>query len=164
MNIIDAIKLLEERVPNPSEGLPDEIFYYASRLTPLVNVDLLVKDKNNRVLLSWRHDRYAGEGWHLPGGIVRFRETLEERVRKVAEKEIGVAVDFDPVPVEVNQIIIKEIKDRSHFISILYNCRLSADFVPENKRLAETDAGYLKWHDGCPDDLLKLHNIYRKFL
>ena len=76
-------------------GLPDEVFYYISRTTPLVNVDLLIKDENGRTLLSWRNDRYAGKGWHVPGGIVRFKETLETRVQKVAEIEVGVNISFE---------------------------------------------------------------------
>lgn len=164
MNIADAIAILNKQVPNPQAGLPDELFFYISRVTPLVNVDLLIKDEFGRTLLSWRNDQYAGEGWHLPGGIVRFRETLETRVKKVAETEIGISVDFDPNPIAINQIIRNEREIRSHFISILYKCTLSSAFVPENKGLSNTDEGYLKWHATCPDNLLKFHEIYRKFL
>jgi colanic acid biosynthesis protein WcaH len=164
MNMIDAIKILDQQVPNPADGLPDELFYFISRVTPLVNVDLLIKDELGRTLLSWRNDQYAGQGWHLPGGIVRFKETLETRVKKAAEIEIGRAVDFDPHPIALNQIIHKTDKIRSHFISILYKCSLPSVFVPENKGLSNVDAGYLKWHTVCPDDLLKFHEIYKMFL
>jgi colanic acid biosynthesis protein WcaH len=164
MNIADAIAILDKEVANPSAGLPDELFFFVSRVTPLVNVDLLIKDESGRTLLSWRDDRYAGKGWHLPGGIVRFRETLETRVRKVAESEIGRPVDFDPLPLAVNEIIHNEHKIRSHFVSILYRCSLPSAFIPGNKGLSEVDSGYLKWHAACPDNLLKWHTIYRKFL
>lgn len=164
MNIADAIAVLDKQVPNPSAGLPDELFYYISKITPLVNVDLLIKDENGRTLLSWRDDQYCGKGWHVPGGVVRFRETLETRVKKVAETEIGTSVDFDPNPIAINQIILNECEIRSHFISILYKCSLSSAFVPENKGISNTDPGYLMWHDNCPDNLLKFHEIYRKFL
>ena len=164
MNIAEAIAVLDKHVPNPSAGLPDEVFFYISRTTPLVNVDLLIKDEFGRTLLSWRNDQYAGKGWHLPGGIVRFRETLETRVKKVAETEIGTPVDFDPNPIAINQIILNERKNRSHFISVLYKCSLSAAFVPENKGISNIDSGYLKWHATCPDNLLKFHEIYMKFL
>jgi colanic acid biosynthesis protein WcaH len=129
-----------------------------------VNVDLLIKDENRRTLLAWRNDPYAGKGWHLPGGIVRFKESLETRLKKVAETEIGTSVDFDPNPIAINQIILKEYKNRAHFISILYKCSLSSAFIPENKGIFNTDQGYLMWHDTCPDNLLRLHEIYRKFL
>ena len=82
MNITDAIGVLNKQVSNSSAGLPDELFYYISRITPLVNVDLLIKDESERTLLSWRDDQYCGKGWHVPGGIVRFKETMETMVKK----------------------------------------------------------------------------------
>lgn len=160
MDITETIAQLEAKVPDPSSGLPDALFYYISRTTPLVNVDLLIKDEKSRTLLSWRNDRYCGRGWHIPGGIVRFREALETRIRKVAETEIGVAVEFDPVPMAINQIIVPEHADRSHFISILYRCFLSGTFIPQNNGMTKDDPGYLAWHEGCPGNLLKYHSIY----
>lgn len=164
MSIADAIAVLEKQVPNPSEGLPDELFYYISKTTPLVNVDLLIKDENGRTLLSWRNDQYCGKGWHVLGGIVRFKETLETRVRKVAETEIGIDIDFDTIPIAVNQCIHHEQDIRSHFISILYKCFPPSTFIPENKGLSHEDVGYLMWHDCCPDNLLKFHEMYRKYI
>ncbi|MCX6993115.1 MAG: NUDIX hydrolase [Kiritimatiellaeota bacterium] len=164
MNITDAIAVLDKQVPKPSAGLPDELFYYVSRTTPLVNVDLLVKDENGRTLLAWRDDRYCGKGWHVPGGIVRFKETLETRVKKVAETEIGADISFDPIPIAVNQCIHHERDIRSHFISILYKCFLSSAFVPQNKGLSMEDRGYLMWHDHCPDNLIQYHEVFRKYI
>ncbi|MDD5449038.1 MAG: NUDIX hydrolase [Candidatus Omnitrophica bacterium] len=164
MNLTDAIAIIEKHSPNPKAGLPDEVFYYISRVTPLVNVDLLIKDEFKRTLLSWRDDKYSGKGWHLPGGIVRFKETLDTRVKKVAEAEIGAPVNFDPAPIAINQIILKEHDVRGHFISILFKCSLTSDFVPKNTELSSSDAGYLMWHKTCPENLLKFHEIYRKYL
>jgi ADP-ribose pyrophosphatase YjhB (NUDIX family) len=164
MNIFQAIEFLEYQTPDPSQGLPDEIFYFISRTTPLVNVDLLIKDDNGQTLLAWRNDPYAGRGWHVPGGIVRFKETFEERIRKVAESELGVSVTFDPTPLALNQLIHKERDTRGHFISLLYKCYLPASYVPSNKGLAPGDRGYLQWHDSCPDDLIPYHEMYRGYL
>ena len=164
MDISDAISILDKQVPNPSAGLPDDLFFYISKVTPLVNVDLLIKDESGRTLLSWRNDQYAGQGWHLPGGVVRFKESLETRVKKVAETEVGAPVDFDPNPIAINQVMVTERDERGHFISILYKCSLPSVFVPGNKGLSITDPGYLKWHGTCPENLLKFHEIYRKYL
>ncbi|MDD5746082.1 MAG: NUDIX hydrolase, partial [Candidatus Omnitrophica bacterium] len=68
MDIAQAIAVLNEKVTNPSAGLPQELFYYISSITPMINVDLLVKDEKGRTLLAWRDDRYSGRGWHIPGG------------------------------------------------------------------------------------------------
>ncbi|MFZ2656840.1 MAG: NUDIX domain-containing protein [Victivallales bacterium] len=164
MSVSEAIAILDKQVPNPCLGLPDEVFYYISRTTPMLNVDLLIKDEKERTLLSWRDDQYAGKGWHIPGGIVRFKETLETRIMKVAENEVGAHVDFDPAPMAINQIILTESNTRGHFISILYKCYLPATFIPDNKGLPNTAAGYLMWHESCPVDLLKLQDIYRKYI
>jgi len=163
VNIHKAIEFLEKQIPNPSLGLPEEIFLFISRTTPLVNVDLLIKDENNRTLLSWRDDQYAGKGWHVPGGIVRFKEKLEERVQEVAKKEIGTAVKFDPIPLAINQMICER-DIRGHFVSILYKCFLSGKFIPKNKGLSNKDPGYLMWHDSCPTNLIKVHEIYRHYI
>lgn len=163
MNITDVIAILDKEVVNPQVGLPEEVFYFISRMTPLINVDLLIKDENGRALLGWRDDKYSGKGWHVLGGIIRFKETLEVRIKKVAETEIGAKIEFDPAPIAINQIICEK-NTRGHFISILYKCFLSSKFIPKNKGLTEKTPGYLKWHEDCPDNLLKFHEIYRKFL
>ncbi len=162
MNITDAIAILKNQVLSPTNWLPDELFYYVSQITPLVNVDLLIKDKRGRTLLSWRDDKYCGKGWHIPGGIIRFRETLEARVKNVAEIEIGVSVDFDPIPIAVNQMIHPGLEARSHFISILYKCFVPSLFIPKNVGLSCNDKGYLMWHNSCPDNLIEYHKKYYK--
>lgn len=161
----DAIKILDAYIKNPREGLPEDVFYFISRNTPLINVDLLVKDEAGRALLAWRDDTYSGVGWHLVGGIIRFKETMEARLKKVAELELGTSdITFDPNPLAINEIFNPEHENRGHFISVLYKCSLPSAFVPDNKDLKETDPGFLKWHEACPSDLLKFHEIYRKYL
>jgi len=163
MDIHKAIEFLEEQTPNPSLGLPEEIFLFISRTTPLVNVDLLIKDGKGRTLLSWRDDQYCGKGWHVPGGIVRFKEKLERRLQEVAKTEIGATVKFDSVPIKISQIICKQ-NTRGHFISILYKCFLSSKFIPKNIGLSNKDAGYLMWHNSCPTNLIKVHEIYKNYI
>ncbi|MGC9197168.1 MAG: NUDIX domain-containing protein [Syntrophobacteraceae bacterium] len=164
MNTDAAIATLMKAVPDPSGGLPDNVFYYISRTTPLVNVDLLIQDEKGRTLLAWRDDRYAGTGWHIPGGILRFRETFEERIGKVAESEIGAFVQFEPAPIAFHQSIHRERDIRGHFISLLYKGFLPFSFEPLNKGRAPQDAGYLLWHDRCPVNLLQVQEMYRKFI
>lgn len=164
MNMNEAIKFLDKHISDPSKGLPEEVFLFISRLTPLVNVDLLIKDENGRILLSWRDDQFVGAGWHLPGGIVRFKEKIEKRLMKVAEKEIGTVVEVDPVPIAMNELICNHNTTRGHFISILYKCFLPSKFIPKNTGLTKTDNGYLMWHNVCPENLINVHEIYRKYI
>ena len=132
-------------------------------MTPLVCVDLLVKDKKGRVLLSWRDDEYHGRGWHIPGGIVRFKETFEERIQRTAQKEFGVAVQYDPAPLTVEQLIVSENENRGHFIAFLYQCFVPEGFDPSNINRKENDIGYLKWHEICPSNLIKIQDYSKNF-
>ncbi|MDD5012080.1 MAG: NUDIX domain-containing protein [Candidatus Nanoarchaeia archaeon] len=163
MNTKSAINFLEEQITDARKGLPEEIFLFASSITPLVNVELLIKDENGRTLLSWRDDKYAGKGWHIPGGIVRFKESLEERIQKVAKEEIGTQIEFEPNPIAIKQVILEQ-NTRGHSLAFMYKCFLNSKYTLENKGLTEKDAGYLKWHEFCPNNLIKVQEIYREFI
>ncbi len=163
MNTDQAIHYLENQIKNPNRGLPLEIFYFVSRLVPMVNVDLLIKDQMGRTLLAWRDDAFCGSGWHVPGGIVRYKERLEDRIRQVALQEIGTDVDFDSEPIAVNEVFVQH-QTRGHFISFLYKCTVPDDYVTDNNGLKNTDPGYLQWHEGCPRNLVDVQKIYEKIL
>jgi ADP-ribose pyrophosphatase YjhB (NUDIX family) len=161
MDLHEALTIIASNVSDPTLGLPDEVFYFISRNTPLVNVDLLVRDEKKRVLLAWRKDAFSGTGWHVPGGIVRLKERLIERVEKVSLFELGARVDYDPVPMAVNELINHQRSVRSHFISFLFNCWLPSSFTPLNKNRGIDDPGYLAWHESCPENMISAHEIYR---
>jgi colanic acid biosynthesis protein WcaH len=164
MTLTETITSLEQQIADPTVGLPEDIFLFASRITPMVNVDLLVRDNAGRTLLAWRNDAFSGKGWHIPGGIIRFRETFAQRILKVAITELGTPVEFDPTPIALHQIILPEQKSRSHFISLLYSCSLPDGFAPANTGLTPTTTGFLQWHTHCPDNLLPVHEIYRTYI
>ena len=161
--LINAINTIESYIDNPQIGLPQDVFRFISRLTPLVNVDLLIKDQENRVLLAWRQDQFAGAGWHIPGGIVRYKETLDQRIQQVALAEIGQAVQYDSNHIALNEIH-RTHSTRGHFISFLYSCSIDETFTPNNDGLKENEPGYLTWHECCPDNLITAHEMYRTFI
>lgn len=127
----------------------------------MINVDLLVGDPHRGVLLAWRDDPYCGRGWHIPGGIIRFKESIADRIQQVALHEIGAAVAARPGPIAVHEIIEEAQRDRAHFISLLYRCDIEMDFHIENRGRRRDEPGFLAWHTRCPNDLLPWHDIYR---
>jgi ADP-ribose pyrophosphatase YjhB (NUDIX family) len=160
----DAIAELLGWAPDPRTGLPEELFLFVSRVTPLINVDLFVQDQNNRTLLTWREDEIHGAGWHIPGGIVRYQETLETRIHATALRELGADVEFEPAPIAMEQMILPERSVRGHFLSLTYRCRLVGAPNPDLQFLNGTPRnGEWAWHDGCPSDLISLQNVYRRF-
>jgi ADP-ribose pyrophosphatase YjhB (NUDIX family) len=159
-----AIKILDWASKYPQYGLPNEVFYFISRSTPLINVDLLVKDKKNRVLLSWRDDQYSGTGWHIPGGIIRYKESIKNRIDEVSKHELKGQVTYEIKPLAINEIVASKHKNRGHFISLLFNCYLSHDYKIDNGKLTSQDPGFLKWFNECPENLISWHEIYREYI
>jgi colanic acid biosynthesis protein WcaH len=124
---------------------------------------LLIQDQQNRTLLTWRDDDFYGSGWHVPGGIIRYKEHAADRIRKVAREEIGSAVEFEPSPLIIIEAISRE-RERGHFISMLYRCRLDTEPDPARRAGDQPKRGEWKWHTRAPDDLLPIHRVYAQFL
>ena len=54
MNLKELIKEVEKQEFDPTIGLPETLFEFATRITPMVNVDLLVRNFKKEILLTWR--------------------------------------------------------------------------------------------------------------
>lgn len=158
------LKALQETITEPEKGLGEELFLFVSTLTPMVNVDLLIKDQGGRTLLLWRDDSYYRAGWHVPGGVVRYKERFSERIRAVSRTEVGADVVFEPQPRAVNEIIHPDWKERGHFISLLFGCRLVGYPAPRREAHGTPKPGQWRWHEGCPNDLIEVHEIYRSYI
>jgi colanic acid biosynthesis protein WcaH len=122
----------------------------------------LIRNDKGQVLLTWRDDGYFGPAWHVPGGIVRFKESMEKRIREVARTELGCDVFFPEAPRAINQVIDPSRDVRGHFISLLYECTTSTEPRPELKFQGGMPMhGQWQWHDKCPQNLVSVHEMYR---
>lgn len=170
--ILELQKELQQKNIDPRQGLPEDLFLFSTTLAPVANVDLFITNTKRQVLLSWRKDIHYGEGWHIPGGCIRLQETIEERLQRTALKEIGCKVNFNDKPILIKELFVKENRnelsnnlERSHNISILYDCKLPTDFTINNSLKYQQEVGFLKWFDCVPNDLLQAHkDIYGDFL
>lgn len=62
---------------------------------PRLCVEVIVKGPQGGVVLSLRDISPCKGLWHIPGGTVYYRETLDEAVKRVAQKELGVEVKVE---------------------------------------------------------------------
>lgn len=153
-------------------GLGTELFHFVSSLTPIVNVDLLVYNSKGQFLLAMRDDPYCGKGWHIPGGCIRLRETIDTRIKKVAQNELNLTeFTYDKEPIKVFEIMwdkgqrnLENDDERAHAISLVYKCYAPDSFVIDNKGRAEFEVGYLRWFNKLPNDLLKIQECYKNIL
>jgi len=159
----DLVAAIERTLGSARDGLPEDVFEFVSRMTPLINVDLLIADASAGTLLTWRDDRFYGPGWHLPGGIIRFQERAVERVHACAREELGADVEVEPAPLLVKECIAGE-GTRGHMIALLFRCRLISP-LDESRRArgARPSPGQWRWHEVCPRDLILEHAPYASF-
>lgn len=153
-------------VENARIGLPKSVFLFVSQLVPMVNVDLLIRNAQGQTLLTWREDEFYGPGWHVPGGIIRFKELAETRIQKVAQSELNVCVISEKTPICVKEVMASNRDVRGHFISLLYQCSLNGALPM--KQIYKPDQpkqnGHWEWHDGCPDNIIPQHEMYRVYM
>jgi colanic acid biosynthesis protein WcaH len=158
-----AIATLRGAVDDPSRGLPEELFLYASSILPLVCVDILFHDEHGRSLLTWRDDGLIPAGWHIPGGVMRHGETIAHRFREVARLELGLDATCPATPDAVTEFHRPMPgRVRSHAIGMLFVCRCPgqprADLRHDG---GPPRPGAWAWHDGAPADLIEVHDVYR---
>ena len=164
MDTVQLLGAIDAWAPEPEKGLPFELFRFLSRIMTLVNVDLLVQDLELGTLLTWRDDENYGPGWHVPGGIIRYKETAEARIRATAQRELGADVEFDSQPISIEQLIDPIQRERGHMVSLLYRCRMSGAPSEQLRWNPEAPAaGQWAWHRECPANLIPEHDHYRRF-
>jgi colanic acid biosynthesis protein WcaH len=156
-----ALENVLQAIPDPSKGLPDEVFHFILKVTPMINVDLLVRNDRGEHLLAWREDAY-GTGWHIPGGIIRYCEAIEQRIEAVAKGELSTEVDHTPHPVDLRQLW----HVRGHFISLLYLCTLRTPISDPAIWFSggKPRNGQIAWIMGVPPDIYWVHNMYAEWL
>ncbi len=153
-------------VGNAREGLTKSVFLFVSQLTPMVNVDLLIKNELGQTLLTWRDDEFYQAGWHVPGGVIRFKELAQTRIQLVAKSELEATVKAETSAMCVNELMAAHRDVRGHFISLLYRCYLTSD-LDATKAYQPAQAlqnGNWKWHDGCPKNIIAQHEVYRQYM
>jgi len=64
-------------------------FLHVVANAPLVSIDLVVVDRDRRMLMGWRVNEPARESWFVPGGRIWRGETLDVAFARIASAELG---------------------------------------------------------------------------
>lgn len=70
--------------------LPADTFETVVDTTPLVSIDLVVKNSNGQILLGRRTNRPAQGFWFVPGGRIRKNESLAAAFKRLTLDELGI--------------------------------------------------------------------------
>lgn len=74
------------------QGVPvlnDPDFLRIVAATPLVSIDLILRNARDEILLGRRTNRPAQGRWFVPGGRIRKDERVPEALRRISRREVG---------------------------------------------------------------------------
>lgn len=81
--------------PKPGQWLRNEDFERVVRLTPLVSIDLVVRDAQGRVLVGRRRHEPARDLLFVPGGRITKNESRASAFVRLTREELGVEKPMD---------------------------------------------------------------------
>lgn len=79
----------------PSHLLDKTQFQEIVAATPLISIDLIVRNQQGQILLGRRLNRPAQGFWFVPGGRVRKDERLDTAFLRLTQEELGFATSRD---------------------------------------------------------------------
>lgn len=65
------------------------------RLAPLISIDLIVRDADDRVFLGLRNNEPARDYFFVPGGIILKNEPLADAFARIVKREINYSATLD---------------------------------------------------------------------
>jgi colanic acid biosynthesis protein WcaH len=72
--------------------LPKEQFLSVIANTPLVSIDLIIRNPSGAILMGRRINEPAKDFWFVPGGRIYKNEDLEDAFKRICIDELGVVL------------------------------------------------------------------------
>src|SRR3989344_5065178 len=88
---------------------------------PRLTVDLVIHTKEGIILTLRTKHGYENQ-WHLPGGTVYFRESVEDSVKRVAREELGIKVSIEKFHGYVEYFSEEKERGFGYTISLVFIC------------------------------------------
>jgi colanic acid biosynthesis protein WcaH len=73
-------------------SMNDQEFLRIVDATPLVSIDLIIRNEYGQALLGKRLNRPARDSWFVPGGRIRKNETVPQALARISRRELGVTI------------------------------------------------------------------------
>lgn len=112
--------------------LPLDTFKTVIESTPLVSIDLIVRDQEGRILLGKRTNRPAQGYWFVPGGRILKNETFEHGFKRLIKVELGlteVAPKFKGIYQHFYDDNFSEDKFTTHYIVLAYEINFNGELA-----------------------------------
>ncbi len=128
--------------------------------SPLVSIDLIVRNAQNEVLLGLRNNEPAKNYWFTFGGRIYKNERIAQAFQRIVEEEIGIDVDItDAQFVGVfehlyGENFAQEPGFGTHYVVLAYEVKVIEPF----RGLPDVQHHQYRWFR--VEDLLQAHDVH----
>lgn len=117
--------------------LDSSLFKVIVANTPLISIDLIITDSNDRVLLGRRLNRPAQFSWFVPGGRIFKGERISDAFHRIGYEELGLNATMNDSEFIGNyehfyNDNFSDNKFSTHYIVLGYKILLAESSVLEN--------------------------------
>lgn len=116
--------------------LSRDVFSLVISSTPLVSIDIVLRDDGGRYLLGKRKNPPAEGFWFVPGGRIYKNETLSHAFERISCSELGVILKINDASLigvfdhlYPDSIFSAEIS--THYVAIGYSLSVPTGFSPD---------------------------------
>lgn len=140
--------------------LSRDVFRTVISNTPLVSIDLIIKNQDERILLGKRINQPAQGKWFVPGGRILKNETLIHAFERITNNELGVPVSYSKAKwlgvfehFYLNSIFSKESSNIStHYVVLAYEVYQNQAEILDIPLIQHSELNWFSAHDLIEDD------------
>ncbi|MFT4941842.1 MAG: colanic acid biosynthesis protein WcaH [Paraglaciecola sp.] len=127
--------------------------------TPLISIDLVVKNTKDEYLLGFRNNRPAQGFWFVPGGRVLKDETMDDAFIRLCQDELGISLTrqkasfLGPFEHFYNDYVFGE-DITTHYVVLGYALTIDIDLAS----LPQEQHNQYAWFTA--NDLLRRENVH----
>ncbi len=145
--------------------LEDDEFIRVVKNTPLVSLDLVIRSKDDELLMGMRVNEPAAGSWFVPGGRIRKDESIEDAFLRITKAELGKAYSIDHARLvgafthkyQTNFARMPGIG--THYVVLAYELQADVDL----EQLPMEQHSEYRWV-GKNDDLARVHSNSKVYL
>ncbi|MFK8018189.1 MAG: GDP-mannose mannosyl hydrolase [Pseudomonadales bacterium] len=138
----------------------DDDFLQIIDATPLVAIDLILKNTEGLYFLAKRCNKPAQGYWFVPGGRVRKNELLADAMRRISIAELGTEVEFSEATLigayehlyDDNFKAVEGIQ--THYVCLGYSAKLSS------QAMISTDEQHSDYRWWALDEILSSTEVH----
>lgn len=122
--------------------LPADKFRSIIELTPLVSIDLVVKNAQGEYLLGLRTNRPAQNFWFVPGGRIQKGESLAVAFKRLTKQELGKELSIEQAKLlgpfdHFYDDCVFDSETSTHYIAIAYELIIDQPISPPDQQHSE---------------------------